>query len=429
VAPSNGVPLGIELENESHPITSTEDSYTIHRKLTLVGSTGLAWGISGDLMWMVPTKHDDNHKPPCHLHWGICATEVPHVHVNANFSSVPTIYFYGLGPSSPATQYQYGENKFGAEVDGTHPLSNWLDIGGELEGVQTRLKQDTSITTIFTEATAPGLSSHSAYLHSSVTLTFHGASIYEHSTAIQTSVGKFAVPTAESAAAAKEAEQIKKAATAAAAETKTPEPPTVKPRLTYSWNLAASFHEYLAEGDQNYTYKQFTYTGQRTLDVGGILKRKPHDAAEADFCGHGLNASCDFGTITLNSRLVLTDTKNSAAVPFYQQETLGGSDINSLDSLRAYENYRFRGPDAAFVQVEYGIRFPLKQDWTAFGPFVFYDAGTVGQQASNLALSDWRQDGGFGAFVMFGGSVAVKGYLGAGAGHGVRAGASFNHFF
>jgi len=115
----------------------------------------------------------------------------------------------------------------------------------------------------------------------------------------------------------------------------------VKPRLTYSWNLAASFHEYLAEGDQNYTYKQFTYTGQRTLDVGGILKRKPHDAAEADFCGHGLNASCDFGTITLNSRLVLTDTKNSAAVPFYQQETLGGSDINSLDSLRAYENYRF----------------------------------------------------------------------------------------
>jgi hypothetical protein len=429
VAPSNGVPLGIEFENESHPITRKEESYTIHRKLTLVGSSGLAWGISGDLMWMVPTKVYP--ATPCkqHLHWGICAAEVPHVHVNANYSSIPTIYFYGLGPSSPATQYQYGENQFGGEVDGSHPLSNWLDLGAELEGVQTRLKQDTSITSAFTEATAPGLTSHPVYLHSSVTLTFHGASVYENSTATKESAGKFAVPTAESPTAADEAARLQKAADAAAAQKAAPEPKTVKPRLTYTWNVAAGFHEYLAPGDNNYTYKQFTYTGQRTINVGGILKRKPQDPVDKELCGHGMNASCDFGTITLNSRLVLTNTKNGAAVPFYRQETLGGSDINSLESLRGYGNYRFRDPDAAFIQAEYGIRLPIKLNWTAFGPFVFYDAGTVGQRASDLALSDWRQDGGFGVFVMFNGSVVVKGYLGAGAGHGVNAGASFNHFF
>ena len=422
VAPSNGVPLGIELEDEAHPITSKEQSSTIHRRLTLVGSTGAAWGLSGDMTRTAATTVVIRpNKDPCHQHWGRCTTEVPHMHFNANYSSIPTIYFFGLGPASPAVRYQFGEDRFGAEVDATHPVTNWLDVGGNLEVVQTRVKHDnssTGIAAVFSETTVPGLASHPGYLHPSVTVILHGMSVYETAPTAGGAMAKRPIPTAESTTAAAQAENFKE-----------PQGPTVKPRLTYTWHVATSFHEFLALGDDRYSYQQFTYRGERTLVVGGI--HKPGDTwASRTFCGHGKNAICDFGSFTLNSRLVLTHTNTGQTVPFYLQETVGGSDVNSIESLRAYDNYRFRGPDATVVQAEYSIRMPkFRLSASAFGPFVFYDAGTVGQRAEDLAPSRWRQDGGLGVFVMFGGSVALKGYVAAGAGHGVKLGASFNHFF
>jgi phospholipase C len=44
-------------------------------------------------------------------------------------------------------------------------------------------------------------------------------------------------------------------------------------------------------------------------------------------------------------------------IPFYMQPTLGGSDIDSVVGLRGFDNYRFRAPDAMFLQAEYDHPF------------------------------------------------------------------------
>jgi len=53
--------------------------------------------------------------------------------------------------------------------------------------------------------------------------------------------------------------------------------------------------------------------------------------------------------------LVTTSADANNVIPFYMLPTLGGQDIDSRISLRGYENYRFRAPDAMFVQAEYSL--------------------------------------------------------------------------
>jgi len=40
-------------------------------------------------------------------------------------------------------------------------------------------------------------------------------------------------------------------------------------------------------------------------------------------------------------------------MPFYLQPTLGGTDINNVDVLRSYRDYRFRAPNVVAFQAEY----------------------------------------------------------------------------
>jgi hypothetical protein len=67
-------------------------------------------------------------------------------------------------------------------------------------------------------------------------------------------------------------------------------------------------------------------------------------------------------------------------VPFYLQPTLGSTDIDNLDILRSYRDYRFRAPNALAFQAEYThwIVDPL-------GMLFFYDVGKSG--------SGWKRPG------------------------------------
>ena len=122
--------------------------------------------------------------------------------------------------------------------------------------------------------------------------------------------------------------------------------------------------------------------------------------------------------------MALSHAPGQNAIPFYMQPTIGGSDIDSLVSLRGYDNYRFRAPDAACLQVEYSI--PV---WGPVGGLIFYDAGNVAQTISNLSFAHFRQDAGSGVTLSFGGSVVAQAYLAMGAGHGAHFGYNFKKFF
>ena len=72
-------------------------------------------------------------------------------------------------------------------------------------------------------------------------------------------------------------------------------------------------------------------------------------------------------------------------VPFYFQQTLGGSDINGIRWLSGYEDYRFRGP-AVFALGEslehyiYGI----------VGVSLMAEQGTVSAPGSGLKLGSLK---------------------------------------
>src|SRR5258706_9621377 len=68
--------------------------------------------------------------------------------------------------------------------------------------------------------------------------------------------------------------------------------------------------------------------------------------------------------------LSVSDTRAANAVPFYLQETLGGSDIYGVAALRGFRDYRFRAPHQAVIQMQYGRRI-----YSLFGLLVFYDTG------------------------------------------------------
>jgi hypothetical protein len=74
-------------------------------------------------------------------------------------------------------------------------------------------------------------------------------------------------------------------------------------------------------------------------------------------------------------------------VPFYLQETIGGSDIDNHNSLPAFKDYRFRGPDLFTVEAQYNRKLcvscePCKEGLirtvcSHLGLVLGYDAGHV----------------------------------------------------
>jgi outer membrane translocation and assembly module TamA len=81
-----------------------------------------------------------------------------------------------------------------------------------------------------------------------------------------------------------------------------------------------------------------------------------------------------------------SDTKTGQTVPFYLMPTLGGN-----DSLRGFRPYRFRGPHALLLQGEY--RFEV---WSGLDAALFYDAGKVAMNRSDLDFKHLESDYGFG---------------------------------
>ena len=72
-------------------------------------------------------------------------------------------------------------------------------------------------------------------------------------------------------------------------------------------------------------------------------------------------AKVDLGTVSVSARLADVATSGGNRMPFYLQPTLGGTDIDNVDALRSYRDYRFRAPNLLVFQTEYThtIRAPL----------------------------------------------------------------------
>jgi hypothetical protein len=119
--------------------------------------------------------------------------------------------------------------------------------------------------------------------------------------------------------------------------------------------------------------------------------------------------------ITARVRISTASTGSGQSIPFYLQETIGGSDIDNQATLRSFRDYRFRGPNSFLVQSEFDRRLigPV-------GLLVFYDAGKVTFARSDLNFSNLHQGFGGGLSFFLAGKVVFRMYAGFGGGEGVH---------
>ncbi len=115
----------------------------------------------------------------------------------------------------------------------------------------------------------------------------------------------------------------------------------------------------------------------------------------------------------LGGRFAAASAADANVVPFYLMDTIGGSDINNVATLRGFQDYRFRGPDLFTIQTQYERRL-----WGPVGILAFYDAGEVAGRVTDLSFSTLRQSFGTGLTIWSGNKVWFRAYIGLGSGEG-----------
>jgi len=310
------------------------------------------------------------------------------VHAGAAHRSVRTLYFYGSGSRSPSRRYVYSEDDTYGDVDARIPITRWLVASGKSEVRASSLPgvaDPTAVALNFAPAAIPGITAQPIYLN-------NGFGV--ETKLLRTSSRKLVeLPVGD---------------------------PHYARLIDFEFNNNIGYGWHQPSDGSSFAYRQFRFDG----DERAVLRFRLRNSFHADqhplaylLCQYSNKKTdkCNFGQIDIKSRLILSQASGANQVPFYLQPTLGGTDIEGNVTLRGYDNYRFRGPDVALLQFEYGV--PV---WDPFGVYVFYDVGTVGSTPASLSLKQFRQDGGFGLSVRLRGNVVAQTYYAFGAGHGGR---------
>jgi hypothetical protein len=397
--PSNGFGPGLVLIKKIRDTTGTPPrEYALDLSVTGAVTTNSSWLAGGDLEWLPPLPYQADPSGAGGLKLGkLRSTERAGLHLSAVHRSIRTLYFFGNGSGSPDTRHVFAQDDTSVDATARMPLSRWLTMTGESEVLSTTLpaiSDASAVAATVPPVLLPGLISQPVFLHNSV-----GAS------------------TSFSLRAFGPLEELPKQ-----------NDPHFQNLLLVDFKNGLAYHWQQPADGSPFSFRQFIYEGDQTVTVHGVLrnffdaKRRP--VARYLCQGNKKTDECDFGQFDIRTRLVLTQTSGVNQVPFYLQPTLGGTDIDSRVTLRGYDNYRFRAPDLALVQFEYGI--PV---YDPIGVFVFYDAGTVGNTISDLSVTQFRQDAGSGVSVRLRGHVVAQTFYAFGAGHGGRWNYNFNKSF
>ena len=130
---------------------------------------------------------------------------------------------------------------------------------------------------------------------------------------------------------------------------------------------------------------------------------RDHDGGQYNFRRVEVEAQEQVGGLKPGQRLTLHGligaTNQGAVVPYYLEYTLGGNSLGAFrpntigsdgtkETLRGFQNYRFRDRDLLLMQAEY--RIPLRAGVDAT---VFYDAGQVGDAYRICSRTSSRERG------------------------------------
>jgi hypothetical protein len=193
----------------------------------------------------------------------------------------------------------------------------------------------------------------------------------------------------------------------------------IMPRLSNGrvrLNYLATLQQFVAASDSRYSFRRWTidlsneYALYKT--VAPALTRDengPNQCAENpgdDHCPPLIPPAASRNyTGSIGVRLLASKSGVSAGhvVPFYFQQTVGGSDINGHRILPSYDDYRFRGPHLFVLQES----FEHSIFKTPVGIWLAADQGKVARQEDGLNLDNLLHSYTFGLTLRAGGFPAV----------------------
>lgn len=169
-------------------------------------------------------------------------------------------------------------------------------------------------------------------------------------------------------------------------------------RLKPSWldghllpNYLISFDQFLAGADSHASFHRWTIDLNHEVPLYGTTRSSttketngPDECSES-LTGHTCPAISRNRSGTVTFRVLLSGSAAAAGntVPFYLQQTLGGSDINGNPSLSSYDDYRFRGPNLVLLQE--GIEHSI---WGPIGVMFLAEQGKVTLAQEDLGFGD-----------------------------------------
>ncbi len=313
-----------------------------------------------------------------HRKWGgdwNTARDAFRLRINSNIRGLPQMPYYGIGPNtSRSALTNFTQRDIRAGFDVFNPLQSWLALSGGVEFYQTKVgglhaPGIQSIDGAYDESGAPGLSHQPGFIHYSLYAQPRGS--WAHAR-LDSKVGYEFFQDAGSG--------------------------------KYS---TRKFHAELLQ--KIYPEKQKDPNGG---PGGGTRSQTKYDSV-----------------LYIAGRYTREWAGAGGTVPFYLLDTIGGSDIDGIATLRGFQDYRFRGPDLFVIQTQYERRLlpprptgapssTLRSVAGALGILAFYDTGQVALRATDLDFAKMRQTFGFGLTFWSGEKVWFRAYIGLGSGEG-----------
>jgi hypothetical protein len=198
-------------------------------------------------------------------------------------------------------------------------------------------------------------------------------------------------------------------------------------------NYNVTFQQYIAPSS-HFSFERFTFDLGHQFAIYRKTTRliTPRSGNGPDDCS--LDPSAEIrncptpyvrnleGSVGVRVLNVLSMAPSSDAVPFYFQPTLGGSDINGEQSLSSYQDYRFRAPNILVVResFEHSIAsLPLGFAFMA-------DQGKLGITRGGLGSSPWIHSFATGLTLRAGGFPQVFLFFAFGGSEGTHTVANVN---
>jgi hypothetical protein len=287
--------------------------------------------------------------------------------------SLNKLYFFGLGNDSTlAGQSVFGLTQTIVGGNVIKPVYEWpatsklkLALLGEMNGRFVSIRGDNgqsspSIETLYTNATAPGLSSQPGFIQLGEGFRIEPVLFRDH----------------------------------------------------FRLNYLGNFQQFFAPSNSTNSFLRWTADLNHIFYLYGYTKSGPKntDASGPDECAPN-GAKCPEipRTPNLNGsiavRLMLSESINSAtsAVPFYFQQTLGGADVNGGMALGSYQDYRFRAPNLFLLQESFEHSI-----WGPFGFKFMTDEGRVALARGDLGFDHLKHSFAAGLTLRAGGFPMVS---------------------